>query len=172
MTSLYQALKSAARVVRALLSATQTIRDHVGYSGLGYRLLTSAHEIPEHHLSSVTFVRPNHNRKSSVSGIGEFELLAEGLRAEGVLDPETSISQLVSQGKHVRQIRFADEPKKHVDADFACRDQPFFLQQLAQHDVSHAEPESRKLYSAELPKEVVVSTAATDRTKCSARVEE
>src|SRR5215216_4912051 len=104
MTSLYQALKSAARVVRALLSATDASLDSI-YRHLQRRgFLMSTPEIFDHDFALSPLVRSQHRGEPGMTCIRELQLLPDRLRAQGVFHSHAGIPQAVRQCKDMRQV--------------------------------------------------------------------
>src|SRR5215218_6855179 len=120
MTSLYHALKSAARVVRALVwllvSAMNARLDGVDSRCVQDGLLRTAAQVLENQLPARALVGADDEREACVPGVGELELFAYRLRSQGVLHPEAGIAQLVSEGKYMGQVVLGDESQENVNA--------------------------------------------------------
>src|SRR4051812_29454066 len=109
MTSLYQALKSAARVVSALVSAIDAGFDDVYRCLQGHCLLRAALKVLDHNLAFRPLVRPYYHGELGVPGIGQLQLLAERVRTERVFNPKSGLTQAVCEGEHVGKIVVRDE---------------------------------------------------------------
>src|SRR5215204_3085848 len=139
MISLYQALKSLARGVSALVSAMNAGLDGVHDRMHCHGLLGATPKILDHDLTPGPLVRTNNGGKLGISRIRQLELLAYCLRTEGELHPEARVAELMGQQQDVGQVVPGDEREKDIDAGLVSRDQLPVLQQLAQYDVAHAE---------------------------------
>src|SRR5215217_1092944 len=172
MTSLYQALKSAARVVSALVSAMHPSLNQVNQLALRHCFLRAAPEIPKDHLAPTPFIRADHDGKARLPGIGQLQLLSHRLRAQGIFHAQRPIAQAMSEVEHVRDVLFGDEHQKDVDAGSFDRSQTPVLQQFSQNDVSHPESERWEVHASKFAKQVVVPSTATDSAESPAGVEQ
>src|SRR3954467_11639700 len=172
MISLYQALKSVARVVSALVSAMNPSRDRGDEVRFAHCFLRAASEIPEHHLAPRSLVRAEDNRQAGVSGIGQLQLLADCLGAERILDPKSRIAEPVSQRQQMRKVVLGNERQKHVDASRFGWERLLLLQQLAQYNIAHAEPERRQIDPSHIPQQRIVPSATADRAQRPPRIEQ
>src|SRR5215217_268670 len=93
MTSLYQALKSAARVVSALVSAMHPNLNQVNQLALRHGFLRAAPEVPQDYLAPAPFIRAHNDRKARLPGIGQLQLLSHCLRAQRVFHAQGLIAQ-------------------------------------------------------------------------------
>src|SRR6185295_2920455 len=146
--------------------------DLVNQRRLTHRFLGSLPQISEYHLAPGPFIRSHHDRKRGLPGICQLQLFAESLGTERIFDPKTSVSHLMSQGKHVRHILFADECNEYIKPDTIGRSEPPVLQQLAQHHVAHSETQGREIDATQLLQQVVVSAAAADGPQRSSGIEQ
>src|SRR5687767_5785467 len=162
MISLYQALKSAAREVSALVSAMDAGLDGVHNRVHCDSLLGTALKILDHYFAPGPLVRADHDGEAGMAGVRQLELLAYRLRAQGVLHSEAGISQLVSQREHVGLVVLRNKGEKDVDARHVCRYQISVFQQLAQHDVTHAEADGGKRNAPDGVQQIIVASATAD----------
>src|SRR5829696_5922337 len=151
MISLYQALKSEARVVSAFVSALHAVLDHCFATG--------------------SLIRAHYHGESCVSRVRKLELLADRLWGQSVLDPEPSISKLMRQSQRVRDIVGSDEREKHVDAPRMYRQPALVFEELAENDVAHAEAYGGELNATNSVQEVIVAPSSTDCAQRAARIE-
>src|SRR5215213_672930 len=78
----------------------------------------------------------------------------------------------MSQGKHVRQILFTDEPDEYVDPNISGWSKAPVLQQLAQYHIAHPETQGREIDATELLQQVIVSAATADGPERSSGIEQ
>src|SRR5687768_15797068 len=110
MTSLYHALKSAARVVSAFVSAipplsslrptlTRETRQLRGRRAGGHGALSrpARAEILDHHFAPGAIVRPDHHGPRRAARVRQLELPAQRHGAERVLGAEARRAELVRQ---------------------------------------------------------------------------
>src|SRR3954466_3826681 len=128
MTSLYQALKSAARVVRALFSAIDAGLDDVYRCWQGHCLLRAGLKVLDHNLAFRPFVRPHDGGDLGMPGIGQLQLLPDRLRTERVFNPKSSLAETVREGEHVRKIVLDNEGEEDIDAGDVRRSETLILQ--------------------------------------------
>src|SRR6476469_7557702 len=114
ITSLYQALKSAARVVRAFESAIPAPRVYARcrpgdaerrrQCRARPRALRLRRQILEEDLAAGPLLGADHDRAARAACVGQLELLAEGLAAQRELAGEAGVPELMRHREHLAPV--------------------------------------------------------------------